>query len=519
MGPEAAGHTSDLFGNLKAAKRLPSPPGAALRVLELCRQDDADMREISRVIASDPVLAGRLLKFANSPLAGIAREVTSIREALLLLGLRTVKLTALGFSVASPGQDSRCPGFDLKIFWAASCMRAAIARWLAPRFPEVDREEAFTVALLAGLGQLALAQGLGEKYALVLAEVKKGVQLLQAEREMLGSDHIQIGAMLLKEWGLPEILVQAVAGQGHKLPDDQGGTQVERLAQVLRQANELLPVIAATAGNAGQVDDNATQFARNTLGCDEAAWTDISAKIIEQFREMAALFDVELNDPTAVLELYSEAQEEATRVGMVAQLERARAVQDKESLLRRATTDPLTGIANRAKFDEVMIQEVAGVRRGHGHFALLLLDIDHFKLVNDTYGHQVGDIVLKRVATAVHNVLREVDMVARYGGEEFAVVAPHTDRQGACVIAARIQKCLEDLWIDVEGTRLSVTISSGLTVTSDYPELSGVEQLIADADKQMYLSKNAGRNTWSYRGRTASKLAGGAAETRAPAIA
>jgi diguanylate cyclase (GGDEF)-like protein len=453
-------------------------------------------------------------------MAGIAREVTSIREALLLLGLRTVKLTALGFSVASPGQASRCPGFDLKAFWAASCMRAAIARWLAPRFPEVDREEAFTAALVSGLGQLALAQGLGEKYAQVLVEVRKGVQLLQAEREMLGSDHIQIGAMLLKEWGLPEILVQAVAGQRNELPADQSGTLVQRLAQVLRQSNELLPVVAVVAGKPGGSDEHANQLARNILGCDEAAWAEISAKIVENFREMAALFDVELNDPASVVELYSEAQEEATRVGMVAQLERARAVQDKENLLRRATTDPLTGIANRAKFDEEMVQETAGVRRGHGHFALLLLDIDHFKRVNDTHGHQVGDLVLKRVATAVHNVLREVDMVARYGGEEFAVVAPHTDRQGACVIAARIQKCIEDLWIDVDGTRLSVTISSGVVVTCDYPEPPTAEQLIAEADKQMYLSKRAGRNTWSYRDHTASKVVGAAGKTRAaPAMA
>ena len=519
MGPEAAGHTSDLFGELRATKRLPSPPGAALRVLELCRQDDADMREISRVIASDPVLAGRLLKFANSPMAGIAREVTSIREALLLLGLRTVKLTALGFSVAAPGQASRCPGFDLKAFWAASCMRAAIARCLAPRFPEVDREEAFTAALVAGLGQLALAQGLGEKYGRVLAEAKKGKQLLQAEQEMLGSDHVQIGTLLLKEWGLPEILVQAVAGQRNEQPADHSNPGAERLAQVLCRSNQLLPVVAASTGGNGQLDDSATQSARDALGCDEAAWAEISAKITEHFREMAALFDVELSDPASVVELYSEAQEEATRVGMVAQLERTRAVQDKESLVRRATTDPLTGLANRAKFDERMIQEIAGVRRGHGHFALLLLDIDHFKRVNDTHGHQVGDLVLKRVATAVHNLLREVDMVARYGGEEFAIVAPHTDRKGACVIAARIQRCLEDLWIDLEGTRLSVTISSGVVVTSDYPEPPEAEQVIADADKQLYLSKDAGRNTWSYRGHTASKAAGAEAGSRAHAMA
>jgi diguanylate cyclase (GGDEF)-like protein len=166
----------------------------------------------------------------------------------------------------------------------------------------------------------------------------------------------------------------------------------------------------------------------------------------------------------------------------------------------------LTGIPNRAKFDERLRQELASARRAYGHFALLLLDIDHFKRFNDTYGHQVGDLVLKRVATVIQNVLREVDMVARYGGEEFAVLAPHTDRKGGCVVAARIQRCIEELRIEVNGATLRVTISSGLIVTADYPEVPDVEQLFADADKQLYLSKNAGRNTWSYQGRSASKV-------------
>ena len=509
MDSGAPGSTTALFAELKATKRLPSPPGAAMRVLDLCRHDDADMREISRVIASDPVLAGRLLKSANSPMAGIAREVTSIREALLLLGLRTVKLTALGFSVASPSQTSRCPGFDLKVFWATSCLRAVIARRLAQQFPDVSREEAFTVALVAGLGQLALAQGLGRKYARVLAETRKGKSLCQAEQELLGSNHVRIGAMLLKEWGLPEVLVRAVADQSPESEPDQANVPLQGLAEVLRLSNELLPAFVSSRGGAAPLIESAANVVKNVLACDEPAWTKMSAEILDNYRDMASLLNVELDDPAAVVELYAEAQEEATRVGMVAQLERAKAVQDNENLLRRATTDPLTGVANRAKFDERIALEIAGVRRSHGHFALLLLDIDHFKKFNDTYGHQAGDLVLKRVATAVNNMLREVDLLARYGGEEFAVLASHTDRKGACIVAARIQRCVEELWIDLHGTRLNVTISSGLAVTSDFSKVPSAEQLIAEADKQLYISKDAGRNTWSYMGRSASRIAGG----------
>jgi two-component system, cell cycle response regulator len=516
MVPDASGATSTLYAELKAAKRLPSPPGAALRVLELCRQDDADIQEISRVIASDPVLAGRLLKFANSPMAGIAREVTSIRDALLLLGLRTVKLTALGFSIAAPGQASRCAGFDLKAFWAAGCLRAVIARWLAPRFHGVDREEAFTVALVAGLGQLALAQGLGERYAQVLAEARKGLPLHQVERQMLGSDQVQICARLLQEWGLPVVLVQAVAAQSPEFPSEQTDHPTNDLSQVLRLSNELLPSFLTSRGGAVQLTEAAAHLVWSVLGCDAAAWARISSEILDDYRSMAALLDVELDDPASVVDLYAAAQEEATRVGMVAQFERTKAVQDQESLLRRATTDPQTGVANRARFDERLALELAGVRRAHGHFALLIFAIDHFKTFNDTHGHQVGDLVLKRVATAISNALREVDLLARYGGEEFAVLAAHTDRKGACVVAARIQQCVEELWLDVNGVRLNVRISSGLAVTADFPQVPNAEQLIAEADKQFHVSKDAGRNTWSYKGRSASKNAD--ASARSPVV-
>jgi len=136
----------------------------------------------------------------------------------------------------------------------------------------------------------------------------------------------------------------------------------------------------------------------------------------------------------------------------------------------------------------------------------VMLDIDYFKKFNDTHGHQVGDLVLKRVATTIRNTLRDVDLLARYGGEEFVILTPHNDRKGACIVAARVQRCVEELKLDVNGTRLGVTISSGVAITTDYDAIPEADKLIADADAQLYISKEAGRNTWSYLGRSASKL-------------
>lgn len=498
--------STSLLDQLKAAKRLPSPPGTALRILELCRNEDTKVHQVADVIMSDPALTGRLLKYANSSIAGVGREVTSVRDAVLLLGLRAVKMTALGFSIASPDFQPRCPGFKLPRFWADCFTAATIARRLATELFSTDREEAFTAGLLARIGRLAFAYGCPDEYSQILKAVRAGTPLLDAEREHLGLDHIHFGAQLLADWGLPAVLVQAVECQALSPEPDQENTATQVLARVIRLATQLAPLFVNPDELTPEQNEMARDIVEQELRLDEHAWQHIADEINSDYREMADLFSIKLDESAAVFDLYAEAQEEATRVGMVAQLERTRALEENKDLLRRATTDALTGIANRAKFEDRIKEAMAGVRRGHGHFALLMLDIDHFKKFNDTYGHEVGDLVLKHVARAVRGALRDVDLFARYGGEEFIILAPHTDQRGACIVAARIRKCVESLRVPVDGKVLHVTISVGLALTTDYREAPEPKQIVADADKQLYCSKGAGRNTWSYLGRSASQV-------------
>ena len=251
--------------------------------------------------------------------------------------------------------------------------------------------------------------------------------------------------------------------------------------------------------------------AEKGLGLGSAAWEQFATSVRAAYEGLAEVLKLKLSAGVTITDLYAEAQEEATRVGMVAQIERAKADQNVEELRKRATTDALTGVPNRARFDERLDELVKGVARGHAHFGLVLLDIDHFKKFNDTHGHQVGDLVLTRVARAVQNTLRDVDLLARYGGEEFAILTPSTGREGTCLVAARARKCIETLLVQVQETRLGVTISLGIALSEDFGGPFTVEQIIAEADKQLYISKKSGRNAWSYRGKSASGNAGKAA--------
>jgi diguanylate cyclase (GGDEF)-like protein len=221
---------------------------------------------------------------------------------------------------------------------------------------------------------------------------------------------------------------------------------------------------------------------------------------------MADLFNIELDNSASMLDLYAEAQEEASRVGIVAQLEQNRTMEANKELLRRATTDGLTGISNRARFDERLAEAIDAVGKDGPDFAIVMFDVDHFKKFNDTYGHEAGDAVLKRVALAAQGTLRQTDMLARYGGEEFVVLSPGADRKSACVLTARIARAVERLSVDYGGEQLRVTVSAGFALSSDYDVPPAPEQIVGDADKQLYLSKRAGRNTWSYLGRTASLM-------------
>lgn len=159
---------------------------------------------------------------------------------------------------------------------------------------------------------------------------------------------------------------------------------------------------------------------------------------------------------------------------------------------RQAVTDELTGLANHGRFQELLGAEVEQVRRYQHSVGLIMVDIDNFKAVNDTYGHQQGDVVLRTVAHVLADSSREVDYPARYGGEELAVILPHTDLEGAYAIAERIRTAIEAVRvprIDQRG-RLAITASLGVAASSDGDK----DALIAEADAALYQAKRQGKN-------------------------
>jgi len=168
-----------------------------------------------------------------------------------------------------------------------------------------------------------------------------------------------------------------------------------------------------------------------------------------------------------------------------------RVARSEQLLFRIATTDALTGIFNRRHFTTLLTREQQRAERYKTSFSVLMLDIDHFKRINDTYGHPVGDEAIKAMAGAAGKCLRPTDMIGRFGGEEFVVMLPHTDEPGAVLAAERIREAVAKVVVPAGKEDVRFTVSIG---AASYAPRVSVDQLLECADKALYAAKTGGRN-------------------------
>jgi diguanylate cyclase (GGDEF)-like protein len=171
---------------------------------------------------------------------------------------------------------------------------------------------------------------------------------------------------------------------------------------------------------------------------------------------------------------------------------------ENANLYWQATTDRMTKLYSHHYFQQNLEEEVSRAHRYGATFCLIMMDIDHFKKFNDTYGHLQGDIIIKDIARILRSSVRSIDFTARYGGEEFSVILPEVKAQGAAVVAERIRKSIEKHPFPGEDGPLHVTVSIGVAEFKP-SRMRAASQLIAEADKALYQSKEMGRNRVSVQ--------------------
>ena len=154
--------------------------------------------------------------------------------------------------------------------------------------------------------------------------------------------------------------------------------------------------------------------------------------------------------------------------------------------------DGLTGLYNRRQLEISLEQEYNRTKRHPSDFSLAILDIDFFKKVNDTYGHQYGDYVLKTVADLMKAAFRKTDLLYRYGGEEMVIIMPETNIEGAIIPVQRLRRTVEEYDFEYNGVKSRVTVSIGLTM--NYQEFNSPTEMLKSADEALYRAKESGRN-------------------------
>ena len=215
-----------------------------------------------------------------------------------------------------------------------------------------------------------------------------------------------------------------------------------------------------------------------------------------RLRRIIALFErAEQGDFTEAYDLVADRRPDAvSAVGNAYNRVRTR-------LEKLVLTDALTGCLNRRGFDQALDRELARTARGRGDVALLALDVDHFKQINDTHGHLAGDDVLRQVGSMLRALVRSGDVVARVGGDEFLVLCPDATREGAAQLAQRLCEKVAAHDFTGQGTRIELSISVGVATSDMVPPTDSAAELQRRADRALYEAKRAGRNRmrcWSH---------------------
>lgn len=206
--------------HIPITSELPSPKGVALAILKLCNSAEASRHDLAHIAQLDPALAGRLIHQANSAALSRHRPIASVVEAITRLGLTTVRNLALGFSLVDQYRDGPCKAFDYQSFWSHSLLMALAMQHFSLQAGVGSPDELFACGLMSRIGCLALATVYPLEYAQLLTSQDDSTSLLQREQELLHTDHNELTAALLLEWGLPGALVEPV--YHHENPDDSG---------------------------------------------------------------------------------------------------------------------------------------------------------------------------------------------------------------------------------------------------------------------------------------------------------
>lgn len=501
-------NSEELLQRILNSEELPTLPTVASKLITLTAREDTTLSEIADLVAKDISLSAKILKVSNSALYSFPQQIGSIQQAVSILGMNAVRSLVLSFSFLTMRGGKNASRFDFKKFWEKAMASAVAAKLILDHVENVDSDEVFVSGLLQNLGQLVLARTFPEEYEKVLHTVEKDNQNhVETEKSIFGVDHTTIGTEVAKTWGFPSTLLLPI--QHHHNPAGYKGK--DSILKATVQAVYLSDILTNILFT-DKPEVHHKQFrkeAEKLLGLNgediEAILNELHLKV----KEAGTYFNLSIKNNKSVQEILQEANirlslinldyEQMNKQLVLAKIHLENLSKELEEKNRRlrdlVNIDGLTGVYNHRYFQHALDQEISRTIRHTTSVSVLLIDIDHFKKFNDTYGHQIGDFVLVEFAACIRNNIRKYDTLARYGGEEFVVILPETDSAQGLNVAEKLRKMIEEHTFQNNGETYHVTASFGQASAQPTADDGfSKNELISQADQALYEAKKRGRN-------------------------
>jgi diguanylate cyclase (GGDEF)-like protein len=495
---------------LKNDIKLPSPPNIALRLLEALKAEAFSLNELTRIIHSDPALTAKVLKAVNSTFYISPDKISNIEQALSILGVHVVKNIALSFTLVEDLKMHSAGVFDIDYFWKRSIIAAIGAEIFTGYLQRCD-DDIFVSALLQDLGVLILNCYYPDRYSKLIEEKNiTRVPLEILEEKAFGFNHQELCSEILNQWGLPENIYLPIRYH-HGYGD--APEQYRYQARILYLSNALSSIFSDT-----DCYEKIRHFAgiiKDDLAVSDSLLESLVDRCGKRIIEICTSFEIPSGNIKPMAHLLQEANEGLSELNLsyeklLAEYMKERKQTEKMVQVLKETNDKLskanqqlqeisihdylTGLYNRRYLFDFLDKELNRAQRYKVCFSVMIFDIDFFKKINDTYGHQSGDLVLKAISDKATEMTRRTDLVARFGGEEFVMVMPHTGAKGAMTIAERLREAIEGMDIAVDGQTVKITISAGVATYQPHPEKMTIDEFIEKADKALYDAKSSGRN-------------------------
>lgn len=378
-------------------------------------------------------------------------------------------------------------------FWKDSLIGAVSIKLMGEKIFPAFSDDIFFLGLLQNIGTLTLSHCMPKQYDLVMGQLNQNVlQAHEAENQILGFNHMETGEYLIKSWGLPDTFYVPIGYHHHPEKLKSTHQKIITLTKILHLSSlyiELFNKASDMGLKLATIENRAKAY-----GFDQMVDIhEIGQAVNQKASEIFPIFEIDFKDQNDYAQLLEAAKDEL--ISLSAELISDLLNQRQEiSLLRQQVgRDSMTNLINHQYFLQLLQQEISRSDRYKNHLSLIFADIDHFKSVNDTYGHLAGDRVIKAIAGCLRNELRKSDYIARYGGEEFAIILPETEKKSAWQVAERLRKAAGSLRVVYENNYIQPKMSFGIVSFEPGTKIS-LDESIKRADSALYQAKKAGRD-------------------------